>query len=271
MLSILNWNNERIQLAKSKTGVLVTTSPWKNLVRGRVTPWPPPELLQKVYQRHRATFQGEDAAAATRYLGYYSDIQSLNSEDALTWSVFGPIAYGPADLRSRFAAAVFRLVGIPQPPEEAATIWLWRRLPHPDTLVSGGPEVDFGIQTQTAFLIGEAKWKSKVARGQGKDKSQLVLRQQFCEKYGRSLIGGCRHFIVLAVSRTGDLAHEVTTEADGVTLRVRDTTWDAVVNLGLHPEPDELRAYLDGKVSHTFPESKAAGSTQKELDSSERK
>lgn len=136
--------------------------------RGEVIPWPPPELVQKFYQSYQArAYSGADATAVTRELGYYSDLQSLHSEDVLTWSFFGPIVYSPPDVRARYIESLLRLV----------------RVPHPDTLVPGGPEVDFGIQTPTVFLLGEAKWRNKVAGRQGvaKDKSHLTLRREFWE------------------------------------------------------------------------------------------
>jgi len=33
---------------------------------------------------------------------------------------------------------------------------------YPDTLVPGGPEIDFGVFTGDILLFGEAKWKSSV-------------------------------------------------------------------------------------------------------------
>jgi hypothetical protein len=63
-------------------------------------------------------------------------------------------------------------------------------LAHPDTLVSGGPEIDFGIHTDDVFLLGEAKWRSPLGEAQGvhRDKDQLTLRREFCQKYGPRLV-----------------------------------------------------------------------------------
>jgi hypothetical protein len=254
MQSIRNWRGNDIEVASSGGGVLAVLNPWDNVVRAGVTPWPPPELIQKVYQsRHVGAYTGDNTAAVIRELGYYSDLQSLHSEDALTWSFFGPIAYAPPDTRARFVASLLRLVRVPQPPGEPATVWLWRRVPHPDTLVPGGPEMDFGIQTPTVFLLGEAKWKNKVAVRQGvaRDKSQLTLRHEFCEKYGRRLLPGCRQFVVLGVSRHGGMVPEVEAEAEGVTLCTRDTTWGALAGLDEHPAAAELRDHLGWKARHS--------------------
>jgi hypothetical protein len=90
-----HWDKGRsIFLAGSASGIWVTAHPLENLVRPARGPWPTPELLQKFNARGR--FRGktpEDDAAARSGLGYFCDLQSLNSEDALTWSVFGPLIY----------------------------------------------------------------------------------------------------------------------------------------------------------------------------------
>jgi hypothetical protein len=251
---MLNWRGTEVEVARSAGGVLALSTPWENLRHTGVQPWPPPELIQKMYQsRHTAAFRGPEAAIATKALGFYSDLQSLHSEDAITWSVFGPIVYGTEAVRAAFAAALLRLIGLPGERVSAATVWLWRRLPHPDSLVPGGPEVDFGIQTDDVFLLGEAKWLSAVGASQGIDrnKDQFTLRREFCAKYGRRLIPGCRHFVVLAVSLAGSLIPTVDTEADGVALHARDAVWKDVVGLDAHPEASELRAYFSWKLSHS--------------------
>lgn len=234
--------------------MIAVVDPWSNLVRGTVSPWPPAELIQKAYQSRQVhSFRDAHAAAAIRTWGYYSDLQSLHSEDALTWSVFGTVAYAAAPVRTSFVAELFRQIRIPHDRVADANIWLWRRLPHPDTLVSGGPEVDFGIQTADVFLLGEAKWLSRVGTLQGVagNNDQLGLRREFCEKYGRTLLPGCRRFVVLAVSRTGGLLPEADGEAAGVSVHSRDTTWESIVGLGTHPSSAELRSYVAWKLQNS--------------------
>jgi hypothetical protein len=189
----------------------------------------------------------------TKTLGFYSDLQSLESEDAITWSVFGPVAYASPHLRASFAAGLLKLIGVPSGPVSIANVWLWRRLPHPDTLVPGGPEVDFGLQTAEVFLLGEAKWLSAVgaAQGVGRDKNQITLRREFCAKYGRRLITGARRFVVLGVSLDGGMVPTADSEAEGVSLYARDLTWKDLVGLDVHPHAAEIRSYLAWKRSNS--------------------
>ena len=76
--------------------------------------------------------------AARQTLGHYSDLQSLNSEDAVTWSVIGPLAYR-TDWKQHFADRLLGLLGLPK--SKSVAIWLWRRIPHPEKPAStGGPK-----------------------------------------------------------------------------------------------------------------------------------
>lgn len=251
---MLDWRGTEVEVAKSQGGVLALADPWANVVRTGVLPWPPPELIQKLYQsQHASSFHGTDGGAATKVLGFYSDLQSLHSEDAITWSVFGPVAYAPADQRANFVQALLNLIGVPSGPVATANVWLWRRLPHPDTLVPGGPEVDFGVQTPEVFLLGEAKWLSTVAKGQGvgNNKDQFALRREFCEKYGRIFVPGCERFVVLGVSLQGGLVPSADAVVENVALHARDITWKKLLELDVHPLSVELRSYLSWKRSHS--------------------
>jgi len=251
MTSICNWSGRRIEVATSKGGVRAVVDPWDGLVRTGVVPWPPAELIQKLYQsRQVRAFREADLADATSKHGFYSDLQSLNSEDTLTWSVFGPIAYADPAVRVRFAASLLALIGLPQRKPASAAVWLWRRLPHPDTLVSGGPEIDFGVQTEDVYVIGESKWLSGVgsAQGVGHNKDQFQLRREFCEKYGRRLLPGYKAFVVVGVSLSGGLVTPMSTDADGVELRTADLTWEALCSMESHPLREELSKYLQWKL-----------------------
>jgi len=254
MSLIADWRGREIQVARSSGGVLAVADPWDNVISTGVRPWPPPELVQKLYKsRQVRAFVETNHTAVTARLGFYSDLQSIHSEDAITWSVVGPIVYAAPTVREAFVRGLFALLGIPYE-KGTANLWLWRRLPHPDTLVPGGPEVDFGIQTDHVFLLGEAKWRSSVGAAQGvhRDKDQLTLRREFCEKYGQRMLPRCSRFVVLGVSWNGRIVTPADTVADGIILYARDTTWHAIVNLPSHPCAEELRAYLDWKIKNSM-------------------
>ena len=158
MRSIFALNRRLIPVAQSRRSVLVTIRPEDNLLRTAVSPWPPAEIVQKLYQsNHLKAFDQADAANASAGLGFYTDLQSLQSEDAITWSVFGPLIYGESRARQLLAKSLLGVLRLPFQIAGPVTCWLWRRLPHPDTLVSGGPEIDCGIQSPGVLVLGEAK------------------------------------------------------------------------------------------------------------------
>lgn len=249
MKQIANWNGALVELAESTGGVLAFLDPLAGVVRGGVAPWPPPEIGQKLYEsRHARAFTGADHDAVCSRLGFYSDFQSMHSEDAITWSVFGPIAYAPASIRAEYCRSLLSLLGVESEGAEVASVALWRRLPHPDTRVPGGPEIDFLIQTPDALLLGEAKWRSGVGRAQGakRDKDQITLRAEFLSKYGEKFFPGIRHRIVLGVGlAAGSIAPPAVT-CEGVVFK--ELQWAQVCRLGPHPAHGELSAYYEWKL-----------------------
>jgi hypothetical protein len=252
-MQLTDWRNQPIEFAKSIGGVLAVANPWNNVISTGVRPWPAPELIQKVYQsRQTRAFVNDEHAIVTSELGFYSDLQSLHSEDAITWSVFGPVVYSASAIRIAFVRELLALIEV-DGSDNNAHVWLWRRLPHPDTLVPGGPEIDFGIQTDNVFLLGEAKWRSsvRVAQGVNRDKDQLTLRREFCQKYGPRLLVGIRHFVVLGVSWKAEMIPRADAQEGKVSLHVRSTTWDAIARIASHPCAEELSQYLRWKAEHS--------------------
>jgi hypothetical protein len=256
METIQNWRGETIAVARSRGGVIACVDPYANLLRGGVAPWPPIELVQKLYQSRQArAFDAGHLAACKDVLGYYCDLQSINSEDALTWSCFGPLAYSALQQREAFTGALLEEIGIHQARVSEVAIWLWRRLPHPDSLVPGGPEIDFGIQGTEFLILGEAKWHSAVGKGQGvaKDKDQLQLREEFCNKYGPKLYPGCRDFVVLSAGPTASAdAPSGVPRPNGVRVLRRAVSWSRLAELPGQPDRAELRSYIDWKTRLTL-------------------
>jgi hypothetical protein len=245
-----NWNKQEINVAISQGGVIALSNPYDNLISTEIEPWPPSEIVQKLYQsRHAKAYVENQKEKSVEYLGYYSDLQSLHSEDAITWSVFGTAAHSPSEERNKFTSDFLRIMGVRSDQVKNSEIFLWRRIPHPDTLVSGGPEIDFGIFTGDVLLLGEAKWKSSVGASQGKykDKNQIQLRVEFLNKYGKRIYPNVTQFIVVGLGLENDVTENST---DGVVECV-SSTWDDVCGLKSHPNHDELQKYLAWKKENT--------------------
>jgi hypothetical protein len=245
-----DWNHKEIACAHSKGGVIVTAHPFDNLISTGCSPWPPPEIVQKLYQsRQIRAFEGEEERACKSGVGFYCDLQSIHSEDAITWSVFGTASRASKPLLEAWLAELFKLLDLPGLQTDDAEVFLWRRVPHPDTLVSGGPEIDVGISTVNSLVLGEAKWQSDVGTAQGKmrDKDQIQLRGEFLKKYGPSLFTSRSEFVVLGISLFAGAFNDTTPE--GITFR--STTWENVCALSSHPQAEEVWRYFKWKKEHS--------------------
>jgi hypothetical protein len=234
--------------------VLATTHPADNLVQSS-RPWPTPELLQKYYASGR--FEGrtaEDTAAARSGLGHYSDLQSLNSEDAVTWSFFGNLAYAAAQDRLTIFNRMLETIDEPRV-EDAPVCWLWRRLPHPEKPMSnGGPEIDFGFLTDSTLVLGEAKWNSGLGQGQGveRNRSQLYLRARYCDLQAKLALPSVKRFVVLGVGRSASVFDGSDAELE-TCAAVKQLSWTQVAECFPRASATELEAYLQWKATYSRP------------------
>jgi hypothetical protein len=253
MRNIPHWTKANtLRVAESKGGVLVTTHPDDNVVRS-VRPWPPPELLQKYYASFR--FDGrtpEDSEAARSGLGHYCDLQSLNSEDAVTWSFFGNLAYAQASDRLTVFNRILESIGaetVVEPP----VAWLWRRIPHPEKPESsGGPEIDFAFLSESTLVLGEAKWNSRLGQGQGinGNRSQLYLRANYCDTQAAKALPSVKHFIVLGVGRSASV-FDGSDSALNTTASIKQLSWEQVRQCFPKELTAELGDYLDWKSQYS--------------------
>lgn len=252
---IKDWKGQEINACRSrgKSRTLALVNPLENLLRGNVCLWPPPEITQKLYHSdHLRDFPEEDHAALKSHLGFYCDLQSIQSEDAITWSYFGPLVYADPDSRARFLTAFFRVLDMPATNVSNSVVWLWRRTIHPEKMDMGGPEIDFGITTEDIVVLGEAKWKSPEAKEQGlnKNRGQIELRVQLCEQYA-SIFGDKKIFVVVALSLSGEMVSAQTQESKGRIVALRDITWDKLARIPEHPFQREFSQYLEWKKGNS--------------------
>jgi hypothetical protein len=198
-------------------------------------------------------FNDRDKSQLNEKLGYYSDLQSMHSEDAITWSVFGTIAHSEKKKQVDWTNEFLEILDIKSYTTKLANIWLWRRTPHPDTAVSGGPEIDFGIQTNDTFVIGEAKWLSGVGQHQGKkkDKDQITLRKEFAEKYRKSIFPNISKFVILGISPNGGVMKNEEINYEHADIYCRDFSWKDICEVKSHPWHDEIKRYLNWKLDNS--------------------
>jgi len=249
-----DWNGNKIDIGRSKGGVIAVSHPFENLIRGDIPLWPPPEIIQKMYKsNHANSFENDNLQVVTNCLGYYCDLQSMHSEDAITWNVFGPVKYAAKEVRIGFIRELLENIGFYKREISNAGIWLWRRLPHPDTLVSGGPEIDFGIIANKICIIGEAKWLSGLGKkqGKGKDKNQIDLRIEFIRKYGNLTFQDIDDFVVLGLSPKAEIDNCYDISCTHSTIHLKNLTWKSICSIDSHPCKKELINHYNWKRQHS--------------------
>lgn len=247
MNKIKDWTGKDIQCTYSKRGVLVLSNPLENLISTGLAVWPTPEILQKLYKsKHSSSIKNIDFDISQKGIGYYSDLQSINSEDAITWSIFGTVSRSSQKIKSKWIQELFQNIKIPDKDFNSSEIYLWRRIPHPDTLVSGGPEIDIGILTPNSVVFCEAKWKSAIAKNQGKskNKNQIELRKEFLEKYGKLIFKNNKNFITLTISLSKDIQNDLNNH--------KSITWEEISKFKYHPLANEVKNYYQWKFEYSI-------------------
>ena len=256
MQTCSDWRGRPVQMAESlgHPPVRALANPMANLLHGDVSPWPPAELVQKMRRSERlSAFDPVDQRALSDAVGFYTNLQSLHSEDAIVWSVFGLLVYADAATRLAVANALLDAIQVPVRCSSAAVFWLWRKIPHPQKPSAEGPELDFAMAADSLLLVGEAKWLSPVSKKQGiaRDQDQVTLRRLFLKDHGLKIYDSVRTMILLTVSRSGGLQTNQDTPLADRMLYLRDVTWNTLSRLPHHPAGDELIQYLDWKVRYS--------------------
>ena len=168
--------------------------------------WPASLLKQVSAYRARADwFTPEDAEALSAHTGYISKMQSLRSEDAITWSWFGTLALGAPEAKQAVLSWLYARIGLELSASEDPIVDQWPRVFHPNSPGSpNGPELDARIDDSGAVLVYvEAKWEAAIGTGKGAEDGdrddQVVLRRDSMRK-DPSLRGDKRSFVVLGIS-----------------------------------------------------------------------
>jgi hypothetical protein len=207
-------------------------------------------------------FPPEDHDRLTEKLGHYSDVQSLNGEDTVTWSVFG--CASREGWLNDMLAEVFG-------PAERPTAWelaLWSRICHPDTgKVGHGPQSDVVIQnaeiknTLWRYVV-EAKWTGDISvHKHGQDQLQMRtyearLDDVPLERSGVIVVVPCAARYSHATKKRSIFSRYFTPEGNGYTeldaakeLNARALTWERLVEIIAGRGRPKLEAYMGWRLS----------------------
>jgi hypothetical protein len=255
MTTIENWNGTSTAVRYSRGGVL-TFERWEDNVLG-LPPWPEALLRQvRGYVGQARYFSDEDAAALSSPLGgRISKFQSINSEDAVTYSWFGTLASAEPETRRCVTQWLYDRIGL-DTTASAPAIDQWVRVFHPNAAGSSrGPELDARIDDPgSALIYVEAKWGADIGTGKGKDASvpddQVVLRRDSLRN-DPNRRDGVEALAVLGVSEAKpDLSRWAEPDETERVVLLAWLTWDDLAECAAHPHSDEFARYIAWKRSH---------------------
>ncbi|GMO36945.1 MAG: hypothetical protein Ta2B_16820 [Termitinemataceae bacterium] len=178
----------KIKVIKSKGNSGAVINLTDNILVPNTIIWPTLEIVQKLYQsNHLKDFNEEYHGILTKELGYYCDLYSIKSEDSITWSLFGYISKLEYSIKNNFYNEFLKNIKVKE--DKIISIELWKRIPHPETKVSGGPEIDVILNGEKYCILIEVKWTSGIDKKQGKNKNktQIELRNMFCNGIGKKI------------------------------------------------------------------------------------
>jgi hypothetical protein len=249
-----DWNGRAVPVARSRgSGVIALADYADNVMRDPAEPWPPPAVTQKlVYSLSGGTsFEAKARELLTRKLGYYSTLQSMHSEDAITWSFFGLLITASGASRTAVLNWLMERADLPYSENSVCSVDVWRRIPHPDTGAGqGGPELDAMLVGDQCVVLVEAKWRSRegVAQGRARDKTQMQLRREFLEKHGRAVFGG-RDGVVLGVSWKEPV--EAMSPSGSAQAATRELRWEDLAQCVGHPQGEEFARHYEWRASNS--------------------
>lgn len=174
----------------------------------------------------------------TRELGFYTDLQSIRSEDAVTWSLFGYLSYQVQSIRDSFYAELLKSLNLGS--DKNCNINLWTRLAHPDNFGTGGPEIDAILLGDNYLLLIECKWTSGIGKKQGvaKDKDQIQIRNLWKQKVGKKLYPNHQIEVVCVANKM------LTTETEHF------IRWDSFCDFNNLPHKEQFSSYLNWRKTY---------------------
>jgi hypothetical protein len=246
----LDWNDRPLRVARSRGGVVAICDVRRALLYDEGAGWPPPALQPKLKRSMQITaFDPPGSGELQKDLGFYCDLQSIASEDAITWSFFGPFLTASPDVRAKLLNWLLELADVVHEPSTTCEIRLWRRLPHPDTGKSShGPEPDFALHGDLAIVLGEAKWSAKEDKQQGilGTTSQMQMRRSSLLAEASGQVDDPR-LIALGIVLFESL-EPAPLDAAGIETRIAE--WHQLAAYSDHPLSDEFEQYYAWKLRH---------------------
>ena len=218
-----------------------------NLIRDERLPAASASRAEAVREPAFAAFDEEELAGCEKRLGFYSDLQSLNSEDAITWSYFGSfLAETPAAAR-RLPNWLLEEVGLGEPAgSERCGDRLWRRTRTPTDRPRRAARSSTSSSTATGrrLLRGEVAFEGSDEPGStGRSAASAQARLPRRDRSARLRRPGLRR---LAGSSL-DEPYSAVEPPDAHGVHTASVTWDRLAGYDRHPAGEEFSRYLAWK------------------------
>jgi hypothetical protein len=199
--------------------------------------WPPIELVSKFYEStHLRHFNKKYHSVLVSELGYYCDLESIKSEDAITWSLFGYISRMEITVQNNFYNDLLKKLNLHN--DKIISIELWKTLPHPEKLVPKGPEIDVFILGEKYYFLIECKWTSGIGKNQGKNNNldQIQIRKMFKDGIGKNIFPQKEGIVLLVANENIDNNLFI--------------SWTDISLFNSLPHKEEFRKYLEWKTKY---------------------
>jgi hypothetical protein len=246
----VDWNDQPLRVARSRGGVMAISDVRRALLYDEAAGWPPLGLKPKLKRSAQINaFDPPGSVELQADLGFYCDLQSIASEDAITWSFLGPFLTASADARAKLLNWLLRLADVEHERNTTCDIRLWRRLSHPDTGKSShGPEPDFALYGERAIVLGEAKWSAKEDKRQG----VLGATSQMQMRRSSLLAEATEHSDNPRLVALGVVLSESLEPAppDAAGIETRIVEWHQLAAYPEHPMGDEFARYYAWKLQY---------------------
>jgi hypothetical protein len=246
----LDWRDRPLRVARSRGGVVAICDVRRALLYEDAAGWPPPALQKKLKKSAQIkAFDSPGSLELQEDLGFYCDLQSIASEDAITWSFFGPFLTTSTDARAKLLNWLLDLADVEHEPNTTCEIRLWRRLPHPETGKSShGPEPDFALHGDRSIVLGEAKWSAKEDMQQGilGTTTQMQMRRTSLLALASEHTDDPR-LVALGIVLSESL-EPAPPDAAGIETRIVE--WHQLAAYPEHPMGDEFERYYAWKFQH---------------------
>ena len=231
----MDYSQTKVIPSKSNSGAVTPIK--NNLLVPESISWPPVELVSKFYKsEHLKDYEEKYHEELIKELGYYCDLASIKSEDAIAWSLFGYISKMDKAIQNNFYNEF--LENIHYQKDNIISIELWKTLPHPETLTSKGPEIDVFMLGENYYILIECKWTSVIGAKQGKNKNydQIQIRELFKNGIGKKIFPNKECIIAL-----------VANENIGKNIFI---SWETIITFGSLPHKKLFCDYLEWKKKY---------------------